>query len=186
MCLPQTIEVLNHLWLNLERYVSTEWELWILSHISDTAIDIFTGSEDQRKRDQKFDWVPYLFLTPQKGDVSVDKELLAHRQWCIIAPYCHHLNATAFTFLPVNQLISGHRIPIGIKWHIITIFGKIYFLQLSKNLWGWSKVRDRKWKIWNKMNIIFYHIIVTKWALGYSHYYFDWHVWILSRWICHN
>lgn len=53
MCLPQTIEVLNHLWLNLRCYLCIEWELWILSHISDTTMDIFTGSKGQRNWDQK-------------------------------------------------------------------------------------------------------------------------------------
>ena len=70
-------------------------------------------------------YATYLCATLNPGEVPVDKELLTLWQWCIIASYCHQLIAATLTFFPVNQLICSHRIPIGIKWHIITIFGKL-------------------------------------------------------------
>ncbi len=136
------------------------WGLWILCHMfvcNCTANRYCHSQYGKENRDQKsvlylWDhqiWIlnycfraPYLCASLHPGDVPVDTELLAKRQWRIIVSYRHQVGAATLTFLPVNQLIFGNRIPIGIKGHIITILGKIYFLKLCKNLWQWHKTRQ--------------------------------------------
>lgn len=90
----------------------------------------------------------YLLSAIHPRNVPEDMELLALWQWSIIISYWHNFDAPALTSLPVYQLIWGHRIPIGIKWHSITILWKIYCLQLSKNL-KWRKESQRKYCSWN-------------------------------------
>ena len=81
---------------------------------------------------------PHLCATLHPHEVPADVEFLADRQRRIVVPHCHQLNAATRSSLPVDQLICGHRVSVGIKRHIITVLGKTDFLQLSKNLWGWN------------------------------------------------
>lgn len=102
-----------------------------------------------------FEYVTSLLLTLlvcclHPGDVPIGTDLLTFWQWCIIMTYCHQLSAATFTFLPVYQLVCGHRIPSGIKWHSITFVGK--FL---RTLVVWEPVKERKTMehIWHVKNI---------------------------------
>ena len=77
---------------------------------------------------------PHLCATLHPRQVPADVEFLSDRQRRIVVAHCHQLNAATRSSLPVDQLIRGHWVSIGIKGHIITVLGKTDFLQLSKNL----------------------------------------------------
>ncbi|MEQ2307829.1 hypothetical protein AMECASPLE_022172 [Ameca splendens] len=48
-----------------------------------------------------------------RGYVSVDMKLLAFRQGRIIVPHCYQFSNSSLSFLPLDQLIKCHWVPIG-------------------------------------------------------------------------
>ena len=86
---------------------------------------------------------PCLYATICPTDFPFDIELLARRKGLIIMSHGYKLQTTVLISLPVNQLIEGHRVTIGIKWDVVTITREIHPFQLIKDLCRRKKSDNR-------------------------------------------
>jgi hypothetical protein len=77
------------------------------------------------------------------GDFPVDVKPLVRRQGRIIAPHCHKLHIPTLPYLPVDQLIGGHWVPVGIERHLVPVTREVHPPQSLQDL-GFGRARERE------------------------------------------